>query len=199
VDREIEAFYNRGGSPVFRELLRLVNRQAVTPFFRRRSGDGSFAGALGLSGAVHVDLARDQLDRCRERIGSGFYLQADLEHLPFRANCFDQVICSNVLHYTGVAGMEEIVRVTKPRGKMLVSFLEGSVFTRIAIAWGVCWGFLPPLLAAARLVDLAVFMRLGFQVEESATVAFIPPLFEARRELPRLGFVAFELEKPEKD
>ncbi len=203
---EIERFYNAGGFLFFEELLQLVNRQVVTPFFRRRlrggkrildagSGDGSLAGALGLSGAVYVDLARHQVRRCRERIRAGAFVQADLVRLPFKAGSFDQVICSNVLHYAGIAGMEEILRVTREGGSMVVSFLEDSPLTRLCIHCGISWGLLPPLLAAARLIELSAFLKMGFRVEESATVAFFPPLFEARGELPRVGFVVYSLEK----
>ena len=183
-----------------------MNRQAVIPFFRPRlkakglmldagSGDGSLAAELGVRGGVFLDLCEDQVRRCRERIGDGFFVQGDVEHLPFKAECFEQVICSNVLQYTGLRGAKEVLRVTKGGGKMLVAFLEDSAFTRLAIWWAVNIGLFPPLLLKARLVNLSLFLKMPFRVAESATIAFIPPLFQARRDLPRAGLVAFELIK----
>ncbi len=204
--RAVEEFYGTEPFPGFDGLLRIVNRQAVAPFFRPRvkdrgrkldagSGDGSLADELGLVGGTYVDLAREQVRRCRERLEFGSFVQADIGHLPFKADCFDQVICSNVLHYVGLEGVRELLRVTRKGGRLLLAFLEDSFFTRLGIFWGVRWGLFPRLMMGARLIDLAAFRQMGFREEESATISFLPPLIQAIRELPRLGFVAFELEK----
>jgi hypothetical protein len=105
------------------------------------------------------------------------------------------VICSNVLHYTGLAGLKELLRVTKIGGQMLLAFLEDSSFTRAAAQWSVTLGLFPAIMRDAQFIDLADFARLDIQLRDGATIAFIPPLFQARRELPRRGLVAFQLEK----
>ncbi len=129
-------------------------------------------------------------------IVSGFFLQGDLAYLPFRDGSFDVVICSNVLHYTGLAGLKELLRVTKGGGQMLLAFLEGSISSRLGTRLAVSLGLFPPMMQDARFIDLNDLAQLNVRVKDSATIVFLPPLFQARRELPRQGLVAFELEKP---
>lgn len=203
---EVQQFYGRGGYLFFDEVYQQVNRHALAPFFRPRllreglildagSGTGNLAKELGLKNACFLDLTWEQIKRFRLRGTPGLFIQGDVQQLPFADNAFDQVISSNVLHYTGLAGLKELLRVTKPGGQMLVAFLEGSEFTRAATRLAVSWGLFPPLMKDARFIDLADLAQLNMQVEDSATVFFLPPSFQARRELPRQGLVAFVLKK----
>jgi len=205
-NHEVRKFYGQGGDLFFETLCRLVNRQAIAPFFRPRlrrrgrlldagSGPGYLAHELGLKDACFLDLTWEQVKRCRDEVVSGFFIQADLKHLPFQDGVFDEVICSNVLPYTGLAGLKELLRVTKSGGQMLLAFLEDSSFTRGAAQWAVTLGLFPAMMRDAQFIDLADFAQLDIQLRDSATVAFIPPLFQARREFPRCGLVAFQLEK----
>jgi len=205
-NHEVRKFYGQGGHLFFDELCQLVNRQAVAPFFRPRlrrrgrildagSGPGYLANELGLKDACFLDLTWEQVKLCREEVVSGFFIQADLKHLPFRDGTFDEVICSNVLHYTGLTGLKELLRVTKGGGQMLLAFLEDSSFTRAANLLAVTLGLFPAMMRDAQFIDLADFARLEIQLRDSATITYIPPLFQARRELPRRGLVAFQLEK----
>ncbi len=200
-------FYGSGGTPAFQGLLELVNRQALVPFLRPRilpsgnildagSGTGTLASELGIRNGIHLDLVRDQLQRCRQKLRSGCFVQGDLEHLPFPENCFDQVICSNVLHYTGLKGAKEISHVTRKGGRVFLAFLEDSAFTRMGIRLGVLSGVFPPWMSNIRLIHLADFLRLGFKILEQATVMFVPPFFHAVTRFPLRGLVIFELEKP---
>jgi SAM-dependent methyltransferase len=206
INDELRRFYEGGGDYFFKALYQLVNRQALAPYFRRRlrrrgrildagSGEGHLATELGLKGAYFLDLTWDQVKRCRQTVGPGYFIQADLKHLPYRNDTFDGVICSNVLHYTGLAGLQELVRVTKKGGQMLLAFLEGSSFTRMATHLAVTLGLSPPMMWEAPFLDLEDLRQLDIQLKDSTTIAFIPPLFQARRELPWRGLVACELEK----
>ena len=206
IDYEVRRFYGRKARPFFDQLYQHVNCQALAPFFRPRlrhegpildagSGSGHLAGELGLSNAYFLDLTWEQIKKFRDTGTPGRFIQAALQQLPFKDNVFEQVICSNVLHYTGLGGLKELVRVTKPNGQMLVAFLEGSHFARTATRMAVFWGLFPPLMRDARFIDLADLALLDVQVEDSATVVFIPPLFRASRKLSRQGLVAFVLTK----
>lgn len=205
-DHEVQQFYGRKGHFFFEGLYQRVNRQALAPFFRpwlRRegwvldagSGSGHLAEELGLRNACFLDLTWEQISRLRGTGRPGCFMQGDLQLLPYQDNIFDDVICSNVLHYTGLAGLKELLRVTKPGGRLLLAFLEGSEFTRAATRLAVFWGLFPPLMRDARFIALEDLAQLNIQIEDSATVVFIPPLFQARRELPRQGLVALALKK----
>jgi SAM-dependent methyltransferase len=206
LSQKVQKYYAQSGECFFDWLYQQVNRQAIAPYFRDRlrrwgrildagSGSGHLAGELGLKGAYYLDITWEQLERCRGRMGAGFFLQGDLEHLPFRDGTFDAVISSNVLHYTGLAGLEELLRVTKSGGQLLLSFLEGSNFTTAATWLVVSLGLFPLIFREARFIDLADLQHLDIQVKDSATIIFLPPVFMAHRKAPRLGLVAYELEK----
>jgi SAM-dependent methyltransferase len=203
---EVQKFYGPGGHLFFEELYQSVNRQALAPFFRRRlrrggrildagAGPGYLANELRLKGAFSLDLTWEQVQRCREIAVSGFFIQGDLEQLPFQDCSFDAVICSNVLHYIGLAGLKELIRVTKRGGQMLLAFLEGSCFTRLATSLAVTVGLFPSMMKDPRFIDLADIGQMDVRLKDSATIVFLPPLFQARRGLPRRGLVVFELEK----
>ncbi len=202
----VQDFYNGGDLFLFEELIRRVNRQAIGPFFRAKlrrqgrildagSGPGFLTDELGVDGACFMDLSWGQIVRCRQRRRVGSFIQTDLESLPFRDGSFDAVVCSNVLHYARSAGTLELLRVTKRGGQMLLAFLEDSDPTRAGIRLGVSMGLFPTMLLNAPLVDFSIFERLGISVKDSATIVFVPPLFQASRELPRCGLVAFELQR----
>jgi len=203
---EVQHFYGRGRRPFFDELYQQVNRQALAPFFRPRlrrqgrvleagSGSGHLAAELDLRSGFFLDLTWEQIKCFRDTGTPGFFIQGDIQQLPFEDNTFEQVICSNVLHYTGLPGLTELLRVTKPGGQMLVAFLEKSYLTQAATHLAVSGGLFPPLMRDARFIDLADLAQLNVRVEDSATVIFVPPLFRSYRALPRQGLVAFVLQK----
>lgn len=207
---KIQQFYGRKGYFFFEELYQQVNRQALVPFFRpwlRRkglvldagSGSGHLAEAMGLINPCFLDLTWEQIKLCRDKGAQGHFIQGDIQLLPFQNNVFDEVICSNVLHYVGLAGLKELLRVTKSGGQLLLAFLESSEFTQRAMHLAIFWGVFPPLMRDARLIDLEELAQLNIQIVDSATVIFLPPFFQARRKLPKKGLVAFVLKKLRRD
>jgi SAM-dependent methyltransferase len=203
----LQTFYDVGTPVPFNSLLQLVNRQAIAPFFRERirrrgkvldagSGRGDLARELGIRHGYFVDLSLEQVRRCRLNLGhDGFFVQADLEHLPFKAACFDQVICSNALHYTGLRGMKELLRVTRKKGGLLLSFLENSFCTGLGIRLGILWGVFPPWMVNLKLIDLAELFRLKLKVLQKESVIFFPPRFRSVPGLLLRGLILLELEK----
>jgi SAM-dependent methyltransferase len=205
-DHEVQLFYGRKGFSFFEALYQQVNRQALAPFFipwlrKERwvldagSGSGNLAEIMGLKTPYFLDLTWEQLKWCRDKGTPGHFVQGDIQQLPFQDNVFDEVVCSNALHYTGLDGLKELLRVTKPGGQLLLAFLEGSEFTRLATRFAVFWNLFPPLMRDARFIDLEELPKLNIKIVDSATVVYFPPFFQVRRKLPRQGLVAFALEK----
>jgi ubiquinone/menaquinone biosynthesis C-methylase UbiE len=203
---KIQQFYGGKESFFFERLYQQVNHQALAPFFcpwlHRKglildagSGSGHLAEALGLSNACFLDFTWEQIKQCRDKRGPERLIQGDIQQLPFHDNFFDKVICSNVLHYTGSAGLKELIRVTKPGGQLLLAFLESSELTQIATNLAVFWGIFPQLMYDAQLLDLKELDQPNIQILDSATVVFLPPYFQAQRNFPRQGLVAYVLKK----
>jgi SAM-dependent methyltransferase len=203
---QVQQFYRREERPFFDELYQRVNREALAPFFRSRlcqegpildagAGSGHLARELGLLSACFLDLTREQVAQLPIAGLTGLFIQGDLAHLPFGDNRFAQVVCSNVLHYTGLGGLEELVRVTRPGGQMLVAFLESSSFTRAALSLAIAAGLFPPLMQEIPFIEITALSQLNVQVEDSTTVVFMPPAFTTARGAPRVGLVAFVLRK----
>ena len=202
----LQEFYDSGASRLFQEIEQRVNRQAIAPLFRPRvrrwgrildigCGNGHLAGELGVRRACFLDLSWERVKVCRQRIGAGSFAQADLFRLPFREGTFDGVICSNVLHYTGLEGFHELLRVTKKGGQMLLAFLEESGFTRALIDMNIALGLFPPVMREARLLNLSHVRQCDVGCKDSATISFFPPLFRVSRGWPLQGLVAMELER----
>lgn len=203
---QVQQFYRKEERPFFDELYRRVNREALAPFFRWRlcqkgpildagAGSGHLARELGLRSACFLDLSREQVMQLPVAGLTGLFIQGDVAHLPFGDNSFVQVVCSNVLHYTGLAGLEELIRVTRPGGQILVAFLEGSSFTRAALSLAISSGLFPPLMRNIPFIEITALSQLSVEVEDSTTVVFIPPTFTTARGAPRVGLVAFALRK----
>ncbi len=69
-----------------------------------------------------VDLSRERLKRTRESTGVPV-VEAEISNLPVPNNCFDLVICSEVLEHVKnwKRDLEEIVRVCKPSKEVIVT------------------------------------------------------------------------------
>jgi SAM-dependent methyltransferase len=200
-DQATAVFYAQPSQGVFERLYRQVNRQALGPFFSpwvhargsaldAGSGDGHLGRLMGLSHACCIDLTINGGRRV-----SGAFVQGDIRNLPFDCDVFDEVVCSNVLHYTGYLGLMELFRVTKPGGRLFIAFLERSRYTRMAVQMSVGWGVFPQFMQDIPLLDVTETRQIDVRVEDSATVLFAPPFFTAARAVPRMGLVAYVLQK----
>jgi ubiquinone/menaquinone biosynthesis C-methylase UbiE len=92
-------------------------------------GLGQWSLALaGLCGEVNgVDISHERIDACRKisrnlEFKNVEFAISELEHLPFRDDCFDRVVCYSVLNLTHYEkSIEELARVTLPGGLVYIS------------------------------------------------------------------------------
>lgn len=85
---------------------------------------GRYLGALGYGDLVAMDLSNEMLNKAREKGVYGEFHQMDLaETLNFPDDSFDAVVCAGVLTFSHAPAksLNELVRVTKPRGHLLYS------------------------------------------------------------------------------
>jgi ubiquinone/menaquinone biosynthesis C-methylase UbiE len=77
-----------------------------------------------------IDLSHNMLCRARRRLRSTrpAYIAADLTELPFADESFDGATCGYVIEHVPntQAGLSEIARVLRPRGRMLLLATEDS-------------------------------------------------------------------------
>ena len=110
--KTVQEFYDLKNHPLFASLYAWINRYALAPFFKTwlntrgtildaGTGAGHLAQEVNLENAVFLDLSWEQIRLFKDSGTPGLFIQGDCADLPFINGTFDQVICSNVLHYTG--------------------------------------------------------------------------------------------------
>jgi SAM-dependent methyltransferase len=202
----VQEFFSAGHLPAFDTLYQQVNSQVLAPLFKpfltdgdpildAGCGSGQLASLLGLRRACAIDLSFEQIQTGRRKEFLGSCAQSDLSHLPFEAETFASVICANVLHYAGFPGLQELHRITKADGRLLLAFLERSDYTRWVIETSVFLGLFPAFMRDVPLLDIADLHQLNMVVEDSYTVAYLAPWYIASRSIPRKGLVVYVLRK----
>ena len=204
--RTVQKYYDHKSHPLFDSLYAWINRYALAPFFRTwlnpkgkildaGTGAGYLAKELTLENAFFLDLSWEQIRRFKDSGTPGLFIQADCVHLPFDNDVFDQVICSNVLHYTGLKGLGELIRVTKPGGQLLVAFLENSQFTQAFTCMAAALGVFPVWMKQSPFIRLSDLAKYNLQIMDQAMVAGIPPAVWSYRNLSPMGLVALVCRK----
>ena len=95
---------------------------------------GRFMKAVASEGATAVGVDADPgMVRFANRHGRGEVARANAETLPFRDACFDATVAVTVLEFVNdvATSIEEIARVTRPGGRIVVGFLNPRS------AWGL--------------------------------------------------------------
>jgi ubiquinone/menaquinone biosynthesis C-methylase UbiE len=95
-------------------------------------GTGNLLAAAGKIGAlfIGVDFSEEMLKRARSK-GKNLVM-ADLHHLPFKDGCIDGAVSVNVFYQLPhpEAFVKEVLRILKPRGKIVVSTPRQGASTR---------------------------------------------------------------------
>jgi ubiquinone/menaquinone biosynthesis C-methylase UbiE len=89
---------------------------------------------------VGVDLSAGMLRQAAAKLRSdrGFWVQADVTHLPFPDEHFDVVLCANSFHYfhSPVEALHEIFRVLRPGGQfVLVDWCDDYLSCKLCSLW----------------------------------------------------------------
>jgi SAM-dependent methyltransferase len=73
---------------------------------------------------VYSDLSFCALRTLKNHCVRGDFVVADAAHLPFRAGCFTQVVCSEVLEHLpeDLPALREIASALKPEGSLILTF-----------------------------------------------------------------------------
>lgn len=87
------------------------------------AGLASLLAALRGATVSAIDASASQLAIARRRLPDADVREADLEDLPFDDASFDAVIAVNSVFYAAspAAGLRELVRVTRPGGRVVVT------------------------------------------------------------------------------
>lgn len=137
---DIEAYY-RDAHPLVRWIesrrLAALHELAAVEHGERLLEVGCGAGHVlerfSRGRATGIDLSPAMLGRARDRLEEGTGLaRAAAEALPFPADSFDVVLCTEVLEHTRDprAVMEELVRVAGPGGRVVVSVPHETTIDR---------------------------------------------------------------------
>jgi ubiquinone/menaquinone biosynthesis C-methylase UbiE len=110
----------------FAKICELVREQLpCDAFLDAGCGDGRYLAALAAElppRRAGVDISERILETARQRVDADLR-QANLETLPFEANGFDLVLCSQVIEHVLEAGaaVHELARVLRPGGTLVIS------------------------------------------------------------------------------
>jgi ubiquinone/menaquinone biosynthesis C-methylase UbiE len=109
----------------------LLRRRAVRRNLQSKMGDLILEVGSGLSPMtetseriVYSELSFPALRTLKGRQKTGGYVVADAAHLPFKADSFSKVICSEVLEHLPEdrPALHEIASVMKPGGSLIMTF-----------------------------------------------------------------------------
>jgi len=91
--------------------------------------------------AIGIDIGKKFVDFCQSKYKSAIFCEADAQFLPFSSECFDTIVCSEVMEHleNPEKALKEFNRVLRPRGKLIlttpnISFLWAfveAIWTRI--------------------------------------------------------------------
>jgi dolichol-phosphate mannosyltransferase len=78
---------------------------------------------------IGVDLGKGFLRFCQSSYKAAAFCGADAQHLPFSDNCFDAVVCSEVIEHlnTPEESLKEFARVLRPNGELVITTPNTSV------------------------------------------------------------------------
>jgi ubiquinone/menaquinone biosynthesis C-methylase UbiE len=138
---DIEVYYS-ASNPVIRYiesrriywLLRLLSPRDNEKIFEVGCGAGHVLHGVGVGQLYGIDLSPRMLSQAKQRLGDKVELKkCNAEKIEYPDNCFDKTICTEVLEHTlhPARVIEEIARVSKPGGVVILSIPYENLINRI--------------------------------------------------------------------
>ena len=90
---------------------------------------------------IGIDIGKKFLSFCNSSYGNAAFCAADAHHIPFLDNCFDSIVCSEVIEHLNnpEKSLKEFERILRPKGELVITtpnisfrwaFIE-AIWTRI--------------------------------------------------------------------
>jgi len=136
--RGLEAFFHRNRARVVR---RLISRYAVrgAPILDAGCGTGLNLRHLP-AGSTGIDINPRNVELVERRLPNHRVVQGDVEALPFGANDFGTVLCTEVIEHIPdpSAALSEFRRVLKPGGVLVGSVPARSMIWKLRFLSSTC-------------------------------------------------------------
>jgi ubiquinone/menaquinone biosynthesis C-methylase UbiE len=136
--RGLEAFFHRNRARVVR---RLIAKYAVggAPILDAGCGTGLNLRHLP-AGSTGIDINPRNVELVARRLPSHRVVQGDVEALPFEANAFGTVLCTEVIEHIPdpSAALGEFRRVLKPGGVLVGSVPARSMIWKLRFLSSTC-------------------------------------------------------------
>jgi len=136
--RGLEAFFHRNRARVVR---RLISRYAVpgAPILDAGCGTGLNLRHLP-SGSTGIDINPRNVELVARRLPNHRVVRGDVEALPFEANAFGTVLCTEVIEHIPdpSAALGEFRRVLKPGGVLVGSVPARSMIWKLRFLSSTC-------------------------------------------------------------
>ncbi len=111
-----------------REVVKKVEGQWVLDV---GCGSGTIVKRLLKKGknVVGVDIGKNFLNFCQSSYGYAAFCGADARYLPFSDNCFDTIVCSEVIEHLNKPekSLKEFERILRPNGELVITTPNASV------------------------------------------------------------------------
>jgi len=146
----IESYYSKS-NPVIRYIekrriywiSKLLSPREDEKILEVGCGAGHVLQAVGVGKLYGIDLSPRMLYLARKRLGDRVELKkCNGEHIDYPDDCFDKIICTEVLEHTlhPAKVIEEIARVSRPGGVVILSIPYEDLINkmkRVFVATGI--------------------------------------------------------------
>jgi ubiquinone/menaquinone biosynthesis C-methylase UbiE len=201
-------------SPLYQRLVRrhveLLEPASGDDILDAGAGTGNITRLLAVPGAnvIGIDFCAPALVRCRQKVPSARFQQADLTRpLPFESASFDKIACGVTLHFLEPErqqfALSELLRVLRPGGRLALSVFNagfnplriyGETLRELIRNEGLWTGV---RIAVRCLIDTLLILYYQWRIKrgERAGIHRYFTTESLRRTLEHTGFSAITIER----